>query len=44
MAMQQLHFVKNMAIVGGLLAFATWGAGGWSLDARAGTGSRFAAA
>jgi putative oxidoreductase len=30
----QLLFFKNMAIVGGLLAIAANGAGGWSLDAR----------
>jgi len=28
------HFMKNMAIVGGLLAFAAFGAGAYSLDAR----------
>ena len=32
--MQQLNFFKNMAITGGLLAFAAFGAGGWSLDGR----------
>ena len=31
--MQQLLFNKNIAVVGGLLAFAAWGAGGWSVDA-----------
>jgi len=31
---QQLMFFKNIAIVGGLLAIAAFGAGGWSLDAR----------
>ncbi len=30
----QLLFNKNIAIVGGLLAFAAFGAGGWSLDAK----------
>lgn len=30
----QLLFFKNIAIVGGLLAIAASGAGGWSLDAR----------
>ena len=32
--MQQLNFSKNIAIVGGLLVLAAWGAGQWSLDAR----------
>jgi putative oxidoreductase len=31
---QFLNFYKNLAIVGGLLAFAAFGAGAWSLDAR----------
>lgn len=31
---QQLMFFKNIAVVGGLLTLAAWGAGGWSLDAR----------
>jgi putative oxidoreductase len=30
----QLLFFKNIAVVGGLLALAAHGAGGWSLDAR----------
>lgn len=30
----QLLFFKNIAVVGGLLTLAAWGAGGWSLDAR----------
>ena len=30
----QLLFFKNIAVVGGLLALATNGAGAWSLDAR----------
>ena len=34
--MQQINFFKNMAVVGGLLSIAAWGAGAWSLDARAG--------
>lgn len=34
MEAQQLNFVKNMAISGGLFAFAALGAGGWSLDGR----------
>lgn len=32
--MQQLMFGKNLAIVGGLLAFAAFGAGAFSLDGR----------
>ncbi|HLS54951.1 MAG TPA: DoxX family protein [Zeimonas sp.] len=31
---QQLMFFKNMAVVGGLLTIAAWGAGAWSVDAR----------
>ena len=31
-AMQQQSFFKNLAVVGGLLAFAAFGAGGFSLD------------
>jgi putative oxidoreductase len=27
-------FVKNIAVIGGLLTLAAWGAGAWSLDAR----------
>jgi len=34
MMMQKLSFFKNMAIVGGLFAFAAFGGGAWSLDAR----------
>lgn len=30
----QLLFVKNIAVVGGLLTLAAWGAGAWSMDAR----------
>jgi putative oxidoreductase len=32
--MQQLMFMKNIAIAGGLLALAAFGAGAWSIDAR----------
>jgi putative oxidoreductase len=32
--MQQLMFFKNIAVVGGLLVLAAWGAGAWSLDAK----------
>lgn len=31
---QQLMFFKNIAVVGGLLTLAAWGAGAWGLDAR----------
>ncbi len=31
---QQLLFFKNIAVVGGLLSVAAWGAGAWSVDAR----------
>jgi putative oxidoreductase len=31
---QQLMFFKNIAVVGGLLTLAAWGAGAWSVDAR----------
>jgi putative oxidoreductase len=31
---QQTNFFKNMAIVGGLLAYAAFGPGGWSVDGR----------
>lgn len=31
--MQQLLFFKNIAVVGGLLTLAAWGAGAWSVDA-----------
>jgi len=29
----QLLFYKNMAVIGGLLTIAAWGAGAWSVDA-----------
>ena len=32
--MQQLLFFKNIAVTGGLLTLAAWGAGAWSFDAR----------
>jgi putative oxidoreductase len=32
--MQKLNFTKNVAIIGGLLAFAAFGAGRFSVDAR----------
>ncbi|GAB2483099.1 MAG: DoxX family protein [Comamonas sp.] len=31
---QQLLFMKNMGMAGGLLAFAAFGAGGWSVDGK----------
>lgn len=31
---QQLLFFKNVAVAGGLLILAAWGAGAWSVDAR----------
>ena len=33
-AMQQIQFMKNIAIMGGMLLLAYAGAGSWSLDAR----------
>ena len=33
---QAQSFFKNMAIVGGLVSVAAWGAGAWSVDARRG--------
>ena len=32
--MQQMNFFKNMAIAGGVFAFAAFGAGAWSLDGK----------
>ena len=32
MVQQQQSFFKNIAVVGGLLTVAAWGAGAWSLD------------
>ena len=34
---QQMMFFKNMAIVGGLLGFAAFGGGAWSVDAKRST-------
>lgn len=34
--MQSLMFFKNIAVVGGLLTVAAWGAGAWSFDGRRG--------
>jgi putative oxidoreductase len=38
MMMQKLNFTKNLGIIGGLLAFATFGAGRFSFDGRGATG------
>ncbi|UUZ67676.1 DoxX family protein [Polaromonas sp. P1(28)-13] len=32
--MQQLMFFKNIAVIGGLLTVAAWGAGAWSVDGK----------
>lgn len=32
--MQQLMFMKNIAVIGGLLTLAGWGAGAWSMDGK----------
>lgn len=32
--MQQLMFMKNIAVIGGLLTLAAWGAGAWSVDGK----------
>lgn len=37
---QLLHFLKNIAIAGGMLQVAAFGAGAYSIDARAGRTSR----
>jgi len=34
---QMIHFLKNVAMAGGFLQLAAFGAGGWSLDARRST-------
>ena len=34
MVQQQQSFFKNIAVVGGLLTVAAWGAGAWSLDGK----------
>lgn len=31
---QQLMFMKNIAVIGGLLTLAAWGAGAWSVDGK----------
>ena len=31
---QQLMFMKNIAVIGGLLTLAAWGAGAWSIDGK----------
>ncbi|MBR7794390.1 DoxX family protein [Undibacterium sp. FT147W] len=36
----QLLFFKNIAVAGGLLTLAAWGAGAWSIDARIATNSQ----
>ena len=32
---QQQSFFKNIAVIGGLLTAAAWGAGAWSFDGKA---------
>jgi putative oxidoreductase len=34
-AQNQVHFFKNLGMMGGLLMIAVYGAGAWSVDARA---------
>ena len=41
--MQQLLFFKNIAVVGGLVTLAAWGAGAWSVDAHRKSASQPAA-
>ncbi len=36
-SMQQIMFMKNVAITGGLLTLAAWGAGAWSMDGKRGS-------
>jgi len=38
-AQNETHFFKNLGMMGGLLMVAVYGAGAWSLDARAGRAS-----
>ena len=33
-SVQQIMFMKNVAITGGLLTLAAWGAGAWSIDGK----------
>ena len=33
-SMQQIMFMKNLAITGGLLTIAAWGAGAWSMEGK----------
>lgn len=38
-SLQRIMFYKDLAIAGGLLAFAAWGAGAWSIDGVRGRGT-----